>query len=90
MAGRRVGEEQERVELHLGPAGPLRRVLMRRWGDPDGGPSGEHPFDVTVEEGRTDAGVALPALVRAGWWWGTDRQDAGGFSRARITTVTSR
>ncbi|HJX42083.1 MAG TPA: hypothetical protein VJ352_00285 [Geodermatophilus sp.] len=63
-------------------------MLMQRWGDPDGGPSGEHPVDVTVEEGRTDAGVALPALVRAGWWWGTDRQDAGRVFR--ITTVTSR
>lgn len=85
-----AGEEQERVELRLGPAGQLRRVLMQRWGNPDGGPFGRHPFGVTVDEERTDAGVTLPAVVRAGWWRGTDRQDAGEFFRARITTVTFR
>ena len=85
-----AGEEQERVELHLGPAGQLRRVLMQRRGNPDGGPFGRHPFGVTVDEERTDAGVTLPAVVRAGWWRGIDRQDAGEFFRARITTVTFR
>ena len=85
-----AGEEQERVELHLGPAGQLRDVLMQRWGNPDGKPFGRYPFGVTVDGERTDAGVTLPATVRAGWWRGTDRQDAGEFFRARITTVTFR
>jgi len=85
-----AGEEQERVELHLGPAGQLRSVLMQRWGNPDGGAFGRYPFGVTVDGERTDAGVTLPADVRAGWWRGTDRQDAGEFFRARITKVTFR
>jgi hypothetical protein len=82
------GDEQERVELHLGPAGQLREVLMQRWGDPDGSPFGRYPFGVTVDGERTDAGVTLPATVRAGWWRGTARQDAGEFFRARINEVT--
>jgi hypothetical protein len=61
---------------------------MQRWSDPDGGPFGRNPFGVTVDEERTDAGVTLPAVVRAGWWRGTDRQDAGEFFRARISDST--
>jgi hypothetical protein len=29
--------------------------------------------------------VTVPSALRAGWWWGTDRQDAGEFFRAEIT-----
>lgn len=47
-------------------------------------------FGVTVEEERTDAGVTTPAVFRAGWWRGTDHQDAGEFLRAQITNVTFR
>jgi len=85
-----AGEQEERVELHLGPAGQLRDVLMQRWGNPDGRPFARYPFGVTVTAERTDAGVTLPAAVRAGWWRGTDGQDAGEFFRARITKVTFR
>jgi len=85
-----AGEQEECVELHVGPAGQLRDVLMQRWGNPDGSPFGRYPFGVTVDGERTDAGVTLPAEVRAGWWRGTDRQDAGEFFRARITKVTFR
>jgi hypothetical protein len=84
------GGQEERVELHLGQAGQLREVLMQRWGNPDGRPFARYPFGVTVGGERTDAGVTLPADIRAGWWWGTDRQDAGEFFRARITKVTFR
>jgi hypothetical protein len=84
------GEHQERVELRLGPAGELLDVLMQRWGNPDGEPFGRYPFGVTVAGERTDAGVTLPANVRAGWWRGTNRQDDGEFFRAKITTVTFR
>ena len=85
-----TGEQQERVELHVDPAGQLRRVLMQRWGNPDGCPFARYPFGVSVDAERTDAGVTLPAEIRAGWWRGTDRQDAGEFFRARITKATFR
>ena len=85
-----AGEDEQRVELHLGPTGQLLDLLIQRWGNPDGKPFGRYPFGVTVEEERTDAGVTIPAVFRAGWWHGTDRQDAGEFLRARITSVTFR
>jgi hypothetical protein len=85
-----TGEQQERVALHVGPNGQLRDVLMQRWGNPDGSPFGRYPFGVTVDAERSDAGVTLPASVRAGWWRGTGRQDAGEFFRARIIKVTFR
>ena len=83
-----AGVEEQRVELHLGPAGQLLRVLIQRWGNPDGKPFARYPFGVTVEEERTDFGVTLPAVFSAGWWRGTDRQADGEFFRAHITGVT--
>jgi hypothetical protein len=85
-----AGREQERVELTLGPAGQLRSVLIQRWGNPDGRPFGRYPFGVSVVSERTDSGITVPAEIQAGWWRGTDRQDAGEFFRARITDVTFR
>jgi hypothetical protein len=41
-----------------------------------------------VDQERTDAGVTTPAVVRAGWWRGTEHEDAGEFFRAHIATVT--
>jgi hypothetical protein len=85
-----AGENQQRVELHLSPTGRLLDLRIQRWGNPDGEPFGRYPFGVTVEEERTDAGVTTPAVFRAGWWRGTEHQDAGEFFRARITTVIFR
>jgi hypothetical protein len=48
-------------------------------------PFGRHPFGVAVDEEAVFSGVRVPAVFRAGWWWGTDRQDEGEFFRARIT-----
>jgi hypothetical protein len=85
-----AGAQQERVELRLAPSGQLRDVLMQRWGNPDGSPFARYPFGVSVDSERTDSGVTLPSAVRAGWWRGTERQDAGEFFRAQITRVTLR
>jgi hypothetical protein len=85
-----AGEQQQRVELHVGPEGQVKDVLIQRWGNPNNSPFGRYPFGVTVSAERTDAGVTLPADFRAGWWWGTDRQSEGEFFRARITKVTFR
>ena len=62
-----AGEDEQLVELHLGPTGQLLDLLIQRWGNPDGKPFGRYPFGVTVEEERTDAGVTIPAVFRAGW-----------------------
>lgn len=84
----RIGVEQVDVEVHVGPDGQLLDVLLQRWSNPNGGSFGYHPFGVTVEAERTFDGITVPSTVRAGWWWGTDRQDEGEFFRARITDAT--
>lgn len=81
----RVGEQQKDVTLHVGPDGRLLDVHLQRWGNPDGEPYGRYPFGVTVESEQTFAGVWIPSEFRAGWWWGTERQEQGMFFRARIT-----
>jgi len=81
----RIGAEEVDVEAHVGPDGQLLDVLLQRWSNPGDAPFGYHPFGVTVEAERTFAGITVPSTLRAGWWWGTDRQDEGEFFRARIT-----
>lgn len=85
-----AAEEQQQVALHLGADGRLLDVLMERWGNPDGEPYGRYPFGATFGGERTDGGVTLPSTVRAGWWWGTDRQAEGEFFRMEITDVIYR
>lgn len=85
-----LGPEQQRVELHLGADGRLLDLVMLRWGNPDGLPFGRYPFGVTVDADRSQDGVTAPTRVRAGWWRGTDRQDAGEFFRAEIIGVRYR
>ncbi len=60
-------------------------VVLQRWGNPGGAPFGRYPFGRAVEAERTWSGVTIASVLRAGWWWGTDRQDEGEFFRARIT-----
>jgi hypothetical protein len=84
MAWRLAGDD-ERTRLRVGPDGQLLEAVLQRWGNPDGAAFGRHPFGVTVEEETTFAGVRIPSVLRAGWWWGTDRAAEGEFFRARIT-----
>ncbi len=84
----RIGADDVDVEVHVGPDGRLLDVLLQRWSNAEGEPFGYHPSGVTVEAERTFAGVTVPSTVRAGWWWGTDRQDEGEFFRARVTNAT--
>jgi hypothetical protein len=84
VATRRIGDGDEAARIRVAADGRLREVLLDRWGDPDGQPFARYPFGVSVEEERAFSGVSIPSVVRAGWWWGTDRQDAGEFFRAEI------
>jgi hypothetical protein len=85
-----VDGEGEAIRIRVGPDGRLTEALMQRWGNPDGQPFGRYPFGVAVEAERTFGGVRIPSSIRAGWGWGTDRQDAGEFFRAEITGATFR
>ena len=81
----RIDEDEESAEFHVGADGRLLGVLVQRWGNPGGEPFGRHPFGVAIEAEETFDGVTIGSRLRAGWWWGTDRQDEGEFLRARIT-----
>lgn len=80
-----LGGREEAVELRVAPDGRLREARMQRWGDPDGAPFGTYPFGVELLEERTFGGVRVPSTLRAGWWFGTDREAEGEFLRATIT-----
>ena len=86
----RIDGQAESAEFSVGDGGRLLGVAMQRWGDPGGGPFGRYPFGVAVEAEETFAGVTIGSVLRAGWWWGTDRQADGEFFRARITGATFR
>jgi hypothetical protein len=55
-----------------------------RWGNPDGGEAGWHPFGGSVSQVSSFNGVSIAAAGSVGWWWGTDRQPEGEFFRYRI------
>lgn len=81
----RIGDHDERSEFAVDRDGRLREIVMQRWGNPTGEPFGRYPFGVAIEAEREFAGVIIGSQLRAGWWWGTDRQSEGEFFRATIT-----
>ena len=81
---------REDALLRVDPEGRLRELSMQRWGDPDGTGFGRHPFGVALSEETDVGGVRVPTVLRAGWAWGTDRQAAGEFFRARIEDLRFR
>ncbi len=86
----RIDGQDESAELHIGPNGRLLGAVMQRWGNPNGAPFGRYPFGVAIEAERSFSGVTIGSVLRAGWWWGADRQSEGEFFRARITGATFR
>lgn len=84
----RLAGSDERTTLRIGADGRLLDAVLQRWGNPGGAPYGRHPFGVAVEAEATFGGITLPSVLRAGWWWGTDRAAEGEFFRARITSAT--
>ena len=85
-----IDGHEEQVAIRVDAAGRLVEASMHRWGTPDNEPPGRYPFGVTLRDERTFAGITIPTTIRAGWWWGTDRQDQGEFFRARITDAVFR
>jgi hypothetical protein len=83
-----LGGQAESAEFRIDVDGRLRGVVMQRWGNPGGEPFGRYPFGVAIEAEATFAGVTIGSQLRAGWWWGTDRQAEGEFFRATITGAT--
>jgi hypothetical protein len=90
VATRRIGGEDEAVQIRVAPDGRLVEGLLPRWGNPDGQPFARYPFGIAFDTERAFGGVTIPSVIRAGWWWGTPRQDAGEFFRAEITQALFR
>ena len=86
----RIDEQQESAAFQVGVDGRLLGVVVQRWGNPDGAPFGRYPFGVAIDGERTWSGVTIGSVLRAGWWWGTDRQAEGEFFRARIEAADFR
>jgi hypothetical protein len=82
---RRIGSDAETVRYRIGRQDQLSEVLLDRWGNPDGAAYGRYPFGASIEREQIVHGVAIPSEFRAGWWWGTERQEAGEFFRAHVT-----
>ncbi len=85
IASWRSGDDTEAAELRVKRSGRLAEIRVNRWGNPGGAPFGRYPFGVRVEAERTFGGITIPSQFRAGWWWGTDRQQEGEFFRAEVT-----
>ena len=79
------GDDVEAAEIRVKRSGRLAEVRVNRWGNPGGAPFGRYPFGVRVEAESRFGGITIPSVLRAGWWWGTDRQHEGEFFRAEIT-----
>ena len=90
IATSQIGQHDQEVVLRVHPNGKVRDVMLQRWGNPAGSPFGLYPFGVTVEAEAELGGVTIPSVIRAGWFWGTERQDEGEFFRATITAAAFR
>jgi hypothetical protein len=86
----RIDEQEESAAFRIGTDGRLLEVVLQRWGNPNGAPFGRYPFGVAVDAEQTWSGVTIGSVLRAGWWWGTDRQAEGEFFRARIAAAAFR
>ncbi|MFC4119949.1 DUF6544 family protein [Nonomuraea zeae] len=76
-----IGGEDHEVTLAIALDGRLERVVMSRWGNPDGTAYREHLFGVECLEEGTFDGFTIPARVVGGWWPGTARRAEGEFIR---------
>lgn len=71
--------------------GCVRSVALRRWGNPGGGRFREVDFGAVVEQEATFGGYTIPARVRAGWHFGSERFDhEGEFLRVTIDDAVFR
>ena len=79
-----VGREPLDIALALDD-GCLQFVALSRWGNPGGGAFRAVDFGAMVEQEATFGGYTVPARLRAGWHFGSDRFESDGeFFRVTI------
>jgi hypothetical protein len=87
----RAHGESAELELVIDEGGRLETVKLPRWGNPEGADFHYVGFGAIVEEEETFNGYTIPARLRAGWYFGTDRfESEGEFFRATIDDATYR
>ena len=90
-AGFAAHAETSEIELGIDDRGRLKTVKLPRWGNPDNTRFRYVDFGVIAEEESTFGGYTIPARLRAGWYFGTDRfESEGEFFRAIITDAKYR
>jgi len=79
------------LEFAVNENGQLETVKLARWGNPEGDEFHYVDFGAIVEEEKTFGGYTIPARLRIGWYFGTDRfESEGEFFRATIDDATYR
>ncbi|HMM48433.1 MAG TPA: hypothetical protein PKE32_02305 [Miltoncostaeaceae bacterium] len=82
-----LGPYRHEITLEIARSGQARHLSLPRWGSPDGGPPGEHPFEVSFTDELEVHGQRLPGAFQAAW-----RHADGGepieFFRATIDRAT--
>lgn len=77
--------EASSLELTLDEEGAVTASKMLRWGNPEGDAFHYADFGALVEGERTFDGVTLPTVLRAGWFFGSERFERDGeFIRLTI------
>jgi hypothetical protein len=82
-----AGDGRIDLNITIGAGDLVDEVVMRRWGNPDGGSFAAIPFGATLDAHADFDGITIGAAGRVGWWWGTERQDEGEFFRFEITSA---
>jgi len=59
--------------------GSLQSVALARWGNPEGGAFREVAFGAQVDQEATFGGYTIPARLRVGWHFGTERFERDGL-----------
>lgn len=73
------------LALEVDGDGRLKTLKLSRWGNPGGGKFRYVDFGGIVEEEKTFSGYTIPARLRIGWYFGTDRFEPDGeFFRCTI------
>lgn len=79
------------VRLTLAASGRIETIAFERWGKPEGGTFGLHPFGGYVEEEKSFGGFTIPSKMRMGWHFGTGRFEKEGESfRATVDAAEYR
>lgn len=85
-----IDSHAEDVALTLS-GGCLQSVALSRWGNPEGGDFHDVEFGAAVDQEATFGGYTIPARIRAGWYFGSERfETEGKFLQATIDSAVYR